>query len=249
MKKILCLADLHLSDTLELDKRQWLSNLLIETSPDIILLAGDIIEGYSTIAYQPYLTLHKLFGDRTVIFCLGNHEFAYRTHGRILSKYESLYKPQTFDIHCLDIIGSFVIDDLNFFGNALWYDGSLRTKPSQRLEEMNRETWLDNSIIGFNPRVECAKCKSQIEDNFNPEKRNILLTHTVPHHELNLWMENTMSSYNMFSGCSDFLLMVQPLISVCGHTHRRICKTINGIDCINVGNDYRQPWSYFVLEV
>ena len=66
----------------------------------------------------------------------------------------------------------------------------------------------------------------------------------VPHVDLNTFSkEHPQSPYNAYSGCERFLLDVQDQgydieYAICGHTHRRECKEIWNIKCINIGNDY-----------
>ena len=105
--------------------------------------------------------------------------------------------------------------------------------------------WLDSTIENFDPLVECQKCKEQILNNLSKDLTNILVTHMVPHKDLNYFSkEDPYSSWNAYSGCERFLLDCQDAgfndieYAICGHTHQRECKEIWGIKCINIGNDY-----------
>jgi predicted phosphodiesterase len=80
----------------------------------------------------------------------------------------------------------------------------------------------------------------------------------VPHIELNTFsQEDPESPYNAYSGMKRFLLDIQDqginlTHAICGHTHRREMKTIWGIDCINIGNDYyfrTGKYSYWYLDL
>lgn len=246
--KILCLADLHLiNNPGDLNKISFIQDLLNEYKPDVVAIAGDIIENY-IVKENPYKILSYIFKDTKVICVLGNHEFAMANYNNIIKLYTELYNPDKYDVHYLDIIGNYTVGDYNFIGNVLWYDGSLKNVYTQIMWDFANINWLDSTIRQFNYLVENAKCKKQIRDNYSYDKKNIMITHCVPHADLNLW-QNDISTLNAYSGCKDFLLEIKPTISICGHTHRRVLKTIKGIDCINVGNDYRPTYQYYLMEV
>jgi Icc-related predicted phosphoesterase len=235
-----------LAETFRIEKQKRIFNDQFSSwlnSCDVIVISGDLVE-HGIIKYgntiNPLESLYKLFNEKEVIFCLGNHEFAYESHPEVL-KYWSQWKHP--HVHCLDVEGSVEIGDFNFVGNVLWYDFTLNKNPLVLKGDII-DGWLDATIEDFDPIAECEKCKEQIYSNLKKDKRNILVTHMVPHIDLNTFSRETpMSPYNAYSGCDRFLLDIQDKgyeieYAICGHTHRRECKEIWNTPCINIGNDY-----------
>ena len=145
--------------------------------------------------------------------------------------------------------------DYRLIGNVLWYDNTMKSNINCKDDIIN-EYWLDFSIKDFIPSIECNKCKKQIINNINKNKKHILLTHCVPHSGLN-WFTNNMpnSIYNQYSGCKDFLIELKDKNvewALCGHTHKRMTGVYYNINCINIGNDYvfkTHEFKNFILEV
>lgn len=261
--KILCLADLHfdsrvLSEYFYKEKQKRILNNKLKSrleECDLILIAGDVVE--SSIlrsTCDPLESLYNIF-EKDVIFCLGNHEFAYQKHADVI-KYWSRFKHD--HVHCLDIDGHVTIDKLNIVGNVLWYDFTLN-KNQMIMQGEIIDGWLDATIEDFDPLVENQKCKFQIFNNLSKKHDNILLTHMVPHIDLNTFSkEQPYSPYNAYSGCDRFLLDLQDFgggkitHAICGHTHKRECKEIWNVNCINVGNDYyhrTNSINYFIIDL
>jgi len=222
---------------------------------DLILISGDVVES-SIMNYpgNPLDALYTIFDKKEIIFCLGNHEFAFKSHPEVLKYWKQWKHPH---VHCLDIEGSVEFGGINFVGNVLWYDFTLNKNRTIMQGEII-DGWLDATIEDFDPLKECEKCKQQIYSNLKKDKRNILITHMVPHIELNTFSkEQPYSPYNAYSGCARFLLDCQDKgfeieYAICGHTHRREMKTIWGVDCINIGNDYFHrtgKYSHWILNI
>lgn len=187
---------------------------------------------------------------------MGNHEFAYRDHSEVLKWWSQWQHP---NVHCLDIEGHFEKDGYRFIGNVLWYDFSLN-KCQWLMQGEIIDGWLDASIENFDPLKENKNCVEQILKNSSKDKaiKHVLVTHTVPHIDLNTFsIETPTSAYNAYSGMKRFILDIQDeginlTHAICGHTHRRECKTIWGVDCINIGNDYRHKtgiYTYMILDL
>lgn len=262
--KILVLADLHLNkemitsafylNKLKRSKMNWYEGH--KKDIDLVVIAGDIVEhSIMNSNIDPFDALYKFF-EKDVVFCLGNHEFAYSSHPEVLEYWKKWSHPH---VHCLDIDGSYRKDNVNFVGNVLWYDFTLNNCRTLMKGEIV-DGWLDATIKNFDPLIENEKCQKQILSNLitNDDVKNVLVTHMVPHKNLNAFsIDDPFSPYNAYSGMDDFLLTIQNKRAnlshaICGHTHRRIMDTIHGVDCINVGNDYhfRSPSiSYFILEI
>ena len=147
------------------------------------------------------------------------------------------------NVKCLDVEGHIVKDNINFVGNVFWYDWSLNNNRLIMKGEIIKG-WLDRSIADFDAIEEHEKCKDQIFKNLSTEHKNVLITHMVPHRDLNRFsIEEPFSPYNAYSGVNDFLSEIESKgfeleYAICGHTHKREIKDINGVRCINIGNDY-----------
>ena len=250
--RVLCLADLHRLEYDRLAMREqdaWIEGLLAAHDPDVVAIAGDVFDEQSELA--PYPELSRLFPDRPVVCTLGNHEFFGRTVREVLDRYEALYDPARWNVHYLDIVDSFDVGSVRFFGNVLWYDGSMATVPDQDVGTFAGKRWRDYEIVDFDWEGECRKCTEAIlENQSGPDQTGFLLTHCVPHPGLNGHMFKAYSEFNAFSGVSWLLDRVRAEVAVCGHTHWRIPETvINGARCLNVGNDYVPPFRHAVLDV
>jgi predicted phosphodiesterase len=262
--KALILSDLHMkpeifnSDFHMLKYKRILKlNHITSDKYDIVLISGDVVESsiINNTAINPLNTLYNLF-EKPVIFCLGNHEFAFKKHSDVID-YWSKWKHE--NIHCLDIDGHVQIDNYNFVGNVLWYDWSLNNC-YQLMHGEILDGWLDATIKDFDPIKENLKCQEQIFNNLSYDKsiNNILITHMVSHIDLNTFSyEQPNSPYNAYSGMKRFILDIQDkgvnlTHAICGHTHRREMKTIWNIDCINIGNDYYHRTNniaYYILDL
>lgn len=258
--KALIYSDLHLRPQVIYDSfhRNKFKRILKldEKEYDIVIISGDVVES-SILKYNenPLDKLFEIF-EKPVIFCLGNHEFAFQSHPKVL-KWWNQWKHS--DVHCLDIEGSFEKDGYRFIGNVLWYDWSLN-KCRQLMQGEIIDGWLDATIENFDALKENEKCVKQIFDNCSNDKsiKHVLVTHMVPHIDLNTFSkEEPFSPYNAYSGMERFILEIQDqginiTHAICGHTHRRECKTIFGIDCINIGNDYfhrTNTYTYMYLDL
>lgn len=252
--KVLCLSDLHRWENSKSQDKK-IKRIVRETCPDVIVISGDVHEADTPV--NPYKDLSRLFSDKPVVFTLGNHEFFNKTPEIVYKKYARQYLPKKYNVHCLDIIGHYDIDDVRFLGNVMWYDGSMSTLPMQNLYSFADGSWADKLIIHFDYINECSKCCEKIESTLKgtPEwMTKVMVTHTVPHRDLNGHMSKEASPFNAFSGIADYLdrLAEKGLkvdYSISGHTHWRVVgKTIAGTKCINVGADYGIV-EYHVLEV
>ena len=250
--RVLCLADLHRLEydrLAMLEQDRWLGALLAETDPAVVLIAGDVFDEKSEA--HPYRELARLFGPRPVIAVLGNHEFIGRTVEQVMNRYRLLYDPGTWNVHFLDIVGSHRVGGVEFFGNVLWYDGSMATVPGQDLLDFAGRHWRDCEIREFDPVRECRRCVEAITAcTPGPGLTRVLCTHCVPHPALNAHMSKRSSLYNAFSGVSWLLERVKADYAVCGHTHRPVHDvTLHGVRCWNVGSDYLPPFRHVALEV
>lgn len=248
--KILFTSDLHLNRMCFEEEMQALERGLADHNPDALVISGDVSD-------MPGRNTFLFFGkiDLPVVFCLGNHEFAGMTVGQTHEKYRS-WKSEAAgkcvtNAHCLDIDGHFDTQGVRFYGNVLWYDGTLYNGgPAKPLLDRIDTGWLDSTIVGFKPVEENARCVEQIKEAQRTagRRRLVLVTHCVPLRKLNLFDEDTpLSIPNCYSGVHDlFQQGVRPDVALCGHTHRRTqCEyhyrkygVEKDIMCLNSGNDY-----------
>ena len=250
---ITVLADLHIShdyfvSSYKLEKFKRILHSNIPNNYDIILIAGDVFEHFAPNYINVFSTLDFLFNGKPVVFCLGNHEFAYENYNNVLSTYkkmndEYIKTTNKHNICCLDISNFYDITNTNYriVGNVFWYDFSLN-KNMLLMKGDILDNWLDSTIINFDPIKEHEICKQNILNSINSNKNHILLTHTVPHIDLNAFSINEpYSAYNAYSGVNDFLNTIKNnnfKWAFCGHTHIKESKVIHNINCVNIGNDY-----------
>ena len=251
--KILCFADLHIeTDSFPSVKRRWLQESIARERPDVLVIAGDLSE---TPLKYPFATIRDLSLGLPVVYCLGNHEFYYRTPQETLAFHRGLERPE--NVHCLDVHGSFLFQKggvkVRFIGNMLGYDGSLKDYEWQVMEEFADGTWPDKYITEWESQwlAHHKACVAQIEDGLKevePDEIAFLVTHTVPHGKLNTHIRP--GEYNAFSGVRDFLETHSFDYAVCGHTHRLVdTLMIHGCVCRNVGNGYDEPFKSCVFEI
>lgn len=260
--KLLILSDLHISaetacSHFKLEKYKRILKTQISSTYDAVLISGDVFEHRVPHLLNVFSTLQYLF-EKPVVFCLGNHEFAYESHESVLKLYGEQYKdfkecyPQG-KVTCLDVSGFYDFDSFRVVGNVFWYDWSLNHCRTLMKGEI-LEGWLDATIENFDVLTEHEKCKAQILSNLNGKQPTVLLTHTVPHSSLNTFsFKEPYSPYNAYSGTEDFLkeLSVYNVkYAFCGHTHCPENRTIYGIECMNLGNDYffktnKVKWAIF----
>jgi len=189
-----------------------------------------------------------------VVFCLGNHDFAYdsveNARARLLRDRDECLLKGVRNAHCLDIEGHFDTHGVRFYGNVLWYDGTLCNRPDRdRWMRKIWDCWLDCTIEGFRPAEEFGRCVEQIvgeQSSASPGAKLVLVTHTVPLRALNAFDTATPDSIaNCYSGAANLFddHGVRPDLALCGHTHRRAeCEFAHPdgrvARCLNSGNDY-----------
>lgn len=269
--KILALADLHIdltqndrNDFYMFMQKKQIQDLITTYKPDFITISGDIVERYVYLYKHRksndinlYKFLNNFFTQRgskeivldiPIIFCLGNHEFAFNSVDECLEafNYAEHQNDNKYNIHCLDIVGNVEYDCVNFVGNVLWYDGTCSNRLDAKYHvEHIHEGWLDATIKNFDALKENQKCIKQIKNGIKKDKTNILITHMVPLYGLN--KHNILkpdSIWNVYSGhgnlFEDYDINVD--IAISGHTHLPVLENFvndnKKIKCYNVGNDY-----------
>lgn len=130
---------------------------------------------------------------------------------------------------------------MNFVGGTLFFDGSMRIRESQRVDEC--DGWQDWRIGEITTRYKefNAYYVDMIKSKMKPGISTVLCTRHVPHVLLN---GHEPSHYSFYSEMKDlvhelpFDPEVRPLLG-CGYTHRRVCgEILPGFMGINVGSDY-----------
>ena len=144
-----------------------------------------------------------------------------------------------------------ILDGVNFVGGTLFFDGSMRIRDNQRIDQW--DGWQDWRIIDVESRYMefNAYYVDMIRASMKPGMPTALCTHHVPHVKLN---GHEPSHYSFYTGMQDLVhdLPFDPLYNnylICGHTHRRVIgEVIPGFMGVNVGSDY-DDLKTFVLEV
>lgn len=246
--KMLFTSDLHLHPDTVNGVLSALRKKIAKSNPDVLVISGDVSDAPKRNTFDFFSEF-----DLPVVFCLGNHEYAYSSVEKTLAKYAHDYEQCVArgvkSVHCLDTEGHFDTHGVRFYGNVLWYDGSLYNGYNRKyyIDKVYRG-WLDASITDFKPIEENAKCVERIKHSQDAAagKKLVLVTHCVPHRKLNLFdIDEPFSIPNCYSGVANLFdsCHIYPDVALCGHTHRRVLyehKAENGksIFCYNSGNDY-----------
>lgn len=257
--KLLCVSDLHLRSeaVVAAVDRQRLSPFLAQiaatvadVSPDAVVVTGDTVSPAQVRLLSA--TLRTLIpDDLPVVAMRGNHEFWGRTFEDTLAK----LKEQTLaapNIFYLDLIGAVELDGVNFVGGTLFFDGSMRIRDNQRVDDW--DGWQDWRIFDIESRY--MEFNAYYVDmirggKMKPGMPTALCTHHVPHVRLN---GHEPSHYSFYTGMKDLVheLPFDPMFNnylICGHTHRRVIgEVVPGFMGVNVGSDYDELKT-FTLEV
>ena len=235
--KILALADLHATGRSH-DSLDAAVAIAYRGNYDVIVIAGDVSEQSVPDVYNLLLAFPV-----PVVFCLGNHEFSRHTVQAVHQKYTELQEQHKDDlIRCLDVVPKATLKDAVFMGSVLWYDGTLSTLPKDRRDELMEHIhphWYDRTIHDFNPRKENEECVKRLLPLNDEQGVKVMVTHMVPHRILNAFEQTEPDGpFNVYSGMNNLFDRVKPDIAICGHTHKQVIETIDGVHCWNVGNDY-----------
>ncbi len=256
--KLFCISDLHLTqeDVVNVVDCQRFSPFLAQireqvaaVNPDVIILTGDTVSPAQVRLLSPLA--QRLFPDGLpVILTLGNHEFWGRTFEDTLEKLKAQISDNR-NVFFLDLIGGVVLDGVNFVGGTLFFDGSMRIKESQRVDDWGgwqdwRITDIETRYLDIN-RYYVDMIKSKMRSGMS----TVLCTHHVPHVRLN---GHEPGHYSFYTGMKDLVreLPFNALFSnylICGHTHRRVIgEIIPGFIGVNVGSDYGD-FKFFTLDL
>ena len=256
--KLLCLSDLHLRSEAvadAVDRHQLspflgqIATVVAEASPDAAVVTGDTVCPQQVRLLSA--TLRTLIPtELPVIATLGNHEFWGSTFEDTLAelKAQTLTDPNIF---YLDLIGAVELGGVNFVGGTLFFDGSMRVRDNQRVDQW--DNWQDWRIVDIATRYMefNAYYVDMIRSKMKSGMPTALCTHHVPHIRLN---GHAPGHYSFYTGMKDLVheLPFDPLFSnylICGHTHRRVIGEVGpGFVGVNVGSDYDELKTY-VLEV
>ena len=255
---LLCLSDLHLHSeavAAAIDRKHLspflaqIAATVAEASPDAVVVTGDTVSPAQVCLLSA--TLRTLIpAELPVIATLGNHEFWGRTFEDTLAKLKEQSLPDP-NIFYLDLIGAVELGGVNFVGGTLFFDGSMRIRENQRIDQW--DGWQDWRIIDIETRfMEInAYYVDMIRAKMKPGMSTALCTHHVPHVRLN---GHAPSHFSFYTGMKDLVhgLPFDPLFNnclICGHTHRRVIgEVVPGFMGVNVGSDYG-ALKTFVLDV
>ena len=155
------------------------------------------------------------------------------------------------NIFYLDLCGNAILDGVNFVGGTLSFDGSMRIRDNQRIDQW--DGWQDWRLIDIESRYMDfnAYYVDMIQACMKPGMPTALCTHHVPH----VWLNGHMPGHHSFyTGMQDLVhtLPFDPLYNnylICGHTHRRVIgEVVPGFMGVNVGSDY-DVLKTFVLDL
>ena len=256
--KLFCLSDLHLRPDAvveAIDRKHLMpfpaqiAAAVAEVSPDAVVVTGDTVSPAQVCLLSATLRTF-IPADLPVVVTLGNHEFWGRAFEDTLAK----LKEQTLadpNIFYLDLIGGFELGSVNFVGGTLFFDGSMRIRENQRIDQW--DGWQDWRIVDIETRyMEInAYYVDMIRSKMKPGMPTALCTHHVPHVLLN---GHAPSHYSFYTGMKDLVreLPFDPLFNnclICGHTHRRVIgEVVPGFMGVNVGSDY-DDLKTFTLEL
>ncbi len=256
--KILCLSDLHLKpdDVIRaIDHRQFspflrkVQDAIAVANPDVIVITGDTVVPAQVRLLS--LFLEQLCPEGIpIVLTLGNHEFWEHTFEETLQKLKEQYTRNP-NIFFLDNIGAVEIGGMNFVGGTLFFDGSMRVRQNQKIDEWDGwQDWripdIENRYLEFN-----SYYIDMIRSKMKSGMSTVLCTHHVPHVRLN---GHEPGHYSFYTGVQDLVhdLPFDPMYSnylICGHTHRRVIgEVIPGFMGVNVGSEYGDLKT-FLLEV
>ena len=124
------------------------TGLVSDLSPDAVVVTGD------TVCAEQVRLLSALWAKLIpdgipVITSLGNHEFWGRTFEVTLNKLKEQIC-ENKNVFYLDNIGSVEIGGVNFVGGMLFFDGSMRYRENQRVDEW--DGWQDWRIVDVETR-------------------------------------------------------------------------------------------------
>ena len=256
--KILCLSDLHLRSSVTADLLdshctspflQAIKAAMSETSPDVVVVTGDTVWARQ-VRKLSFVLRGLIPAGIPIVATLGNHEFWGRTFEETLAE----LKEQTIaddNIFYLDLIGAVELGGFNFVGGTLFFDGSMRIRENQRVDEWDGwQDWRIGEIVmrykEFN-----AYYVDMIRSKMKPGMSTLLCTHHVPHVLLN---GHDPSHYSFYTGMTDLVhdLSFDARFDnylICGHTHRRVIgEAVSGFMGVNVGSDYNRLETY-LLEI
>ena len=237
--KILCTADYHIDNWFDFFQLQ--ENVRnIRSKYEIVVAAGDLFEAEFFIKNNPYRLLELLFPGKKVIATLGNHEFIQQNPKEVLKH----LKGHCSEFVCyLDFSGKMVVGDFNFIGNVLWYDDSMAMYSFRTNYDFSIKKESDYK---FNPRLKFDECCAQVYENYDCQKKNILVTHMCPHRNMNRFIRSGEAS-NAYSGSRDYLEKLNFEIAICGHTHAPVDSFFGGKRIVNVGS-YKDRFLWKIID-
>jgi predicted phosphodiesterase len=219
-------------------------HMLMQTTSDLIVLAGDIDTGLRGLKYADVISdMH----EKPVIYIAGNHEF-YRHDYAVLLEEMRGFAAQLPDVHFLEQ-DELIIQGTRFLGTTLWTDfkGNGSTDRAQNMNEL-RQNLADFHLIkcqekSFTPDDALAiheESREWLTAKFRePFKgRTVVVTHHAP----SLLCEHPSFNYGPMT--TGFVSEMDNLVSkadlwICGHTHANIDLKIGKTRLVSNQMGYR----------
>lgn len=227
MTAIQILSDLHLVDTMEIEK--------LSPSGDICVVAGDVCE----IDSQKELFI--LFLEwcsenfNQTIFVPGNHEY-----------YSSVNNIQETEIILQDTIQKFdnivylqkdiyIYNNIRFIGCTLWSDIKRSVKVFTTLKDFKK---IPN--FNFNDYLKLfSECKDFIEEIDNlDDKINIIVTHHLPSYNCITEKYRHLGDINTCFASNLTHYLSKADVWIFGHSHNSFDEIINNCRCISNPKGY-----------
>ena len=208
-------------------------SILIRPIADTLLLGGDIGNPFDP-NYKNLLEMASNSFKSTYIVA-GNHEYHYLKEWREMEEVEeeiqSICK-KLGNVHFLQNSVKKLESGINIFGATLWTYIPPHYSPGYDNAKIckNGKNLTNNDINEMNAHsIQCIK--TELDRCNKSQEKLLVLTHHPPSFLMqDVKYKNTPNSMRFYNGLDH--LFTYPLVGwVCGHTHTKMIKKINGIQC------------------
>lgn len=231
--KIQIISDLHLTTN-------SLSPLVKKTDSDVMVLAGDISNGFnneSAYAKKLFKIHHK-----PIIIVNGNHSF----HDTNIYKEQKRWRNARIPgVKYLDHTTGFIFEGVNFLGGTLWvdYTDKLDCWVYKSKNKKNFSSIKVSRAGLFNPDISSHQhllLKDHIKHNLSTDHKNVIVTHYPPSYRSYQGdPKNDKGSCHFGTDLDSFITKNNIDLWVHGHAHHSIDYNISNtrIVCNPYGND------------
>lgn len=236
--RIRYMSDLHLEFTC------YQPMIIPSVGEDVVILAGDIGVGMQAVEWA----IHA-FGDRTVLYAFGNHEFYNNRFPELFEKARERTKGT--NVHILEN-DAVVIGGVRFLGCTLWTDFKLFGDPKQQIcMQTAGDCMNDFAHIWMGPsgllrrlvpkdtlnRHEMSRHWLNAEIS-NSKEPCVVITHHGPSYQVCAAEYQNELLTSAFLSRADDLLRPPVKAWFFGHTHQVINFEINGVPVLSNQRGY-----------